>query len=49
MPSTPLLIGFAVHRPSGTIRADIQVTCRNENTNQSKTDFTASDGKIIYN
>ncbi len=49
MASTPLLIGFTVEQPAGTIRANIQVTCRNENTNQLKTDNTASDGKIIFN
>jgi len=36
-------------RVSGTATANINVTARNENTNQSKTDTTVSDGKVLFN
>ena len=49
MPSTPLLIGLTIEQPADTAKANIQVTCRNETTNESKTDNTASDGKVIFN
>ncbi len=49
MVSVPLLIGFAVKDSDATVLANVQVTCRNETTNQAKTDNTASDGKIIFN
>ena len=49
MPSSALLLGFTVEQPSGTARANIQVTCSNESTSQSVIKNTASEGKVIFN
>ena len=49
MASTPLQIGLLIEQPSGTPRANLQVTCRNETTDQDTTKNTASDGKVIFN
>lgn len=48
MPSTPLLIGLTV-RISNIATANLNATCTNENTAQSKTLTTGSDGKLIFN
>ena len=48
MASTPLLIGLTV-RISSVATANLNVTCRNEATDQSKAQNTSSDGKTIFN
>lgn len=48
MPSTPLLIGLVV-TVSGTATENVNVFCRNENTNESKTLTTNSSGEVIFN
>ena len=49
MASTPYPIGLTINQPSGTIRSNIQVTCRNEGTNESKILNTDSNGQVIFN
>ncbi len=49
MVSSPLLIGLEIQQPSGTVRANIQVVCRNENTNQSQILESNDSGEVIFN
>ena len=49
MASTPLLIGLTVRDSDGTDRANIQVTARNEATNQTQSLNTNTDAQVIFN
>ena len=49
MASTPYPIGLTINQPSGTIRSNIQVTCRIEGTNEIKIFNTVSNGQVIFN
>lgn len=47
--ATPYVIGIIIQYPSGTVLANVNVTCRVESTNEAKTKTTNSSGETSFN